>query len=68
MNLKARHKAFKIFSGARPDVERIRAIWNECLDAHGGPFLFGPPTIADTAAGRRSLPKATRPTWAKAIR
>lgn len=47
MNIKARHKAFKIFSGARPDVERIRAIWNECLDHSGGPFLFGQPTMAD---------------------
>jgi glutathione S-transferase len=47
MNLKARHKTFKIFSGARPDVERIRTIWNECLDAYGGPFLFGAPTMAD---------------------
>ncbi len=47
MNLKARHKAFKIFSGARPDVERIKAIWTECLEAHGGPFLFGAPTVAD---------------------
>jgi glutathione S-transferase len=47
MNLKARHKAFKIFSGARPDVERIRAIWTECLDSSGGPFLFGEPTVAD---------------------
>jgi glutathione S-transferase len=47
MNLKARHKAFKIFSGARPDVERIRAIWNECLDAYGGPYLFGELSIAD---------------------
>jgi glutathione S-transferase len=47
MNLKARHKAFKIFSGARPDVERIRAIWTECLDGSGGPFLFGKPTVAD---------------------
>ena len=47
MNLKARHARFKIFSGARPDVERIRAIWNECLDASGGPFLFGSPTMAD---------------------
>ena len=47
MNLKARHKAFKIFSGARPDVERIRAIWTECLDESGGPFLFGEPTVAD---------------------
>ncbi len=47
MNLKARHEKFKIFSGARPDVERIRAIWTECLEAHGGPFLFGAPTMAD---------------------
>lgn len=47
MNIKARYETFKIFSGARPDVERIKVIWNECLDAYGGPFLFGPPTIAD---------------------
>ena len=32
MNLKARHKSFKIFSGARPDVERIKEIWTECLE------------------------------------
>jgi glutathione S-transferase len=47
MNLKARHKAFKIFSGARPDVERIRAIWSECLNAYGGPYLFGSLSMAD---------------------
>jgi glutathione S-transferase len=47
MNLKARHEKFKIFSGARPDVERIRTIWTECLEAYGGPFLFGAPTMAD---------------------
>ena len=47
MNLKARHAKFKIFSVARPDVERVRTIWNECLDLHGGPFLFGEPTMAD---------------------
>ncbi len=47
MNLKARHANFKIFSGARPDVERIRTIWSECLEAYGGPFLFGAPTVAD---------------------
>lgn len=48
MNLKARHRAFKIFSGARPDVERVRAIWTECLDTYGGPWLFGAaPTVAD---------------------
>lgn len=48
MNLKARHEAFKIFSGARPDVERIKTIWTECLEAYGGPYLFGSrPTVAD---------------------
>lgn len=47
MNLKAEHKSFKIFSGARPDVERVKEIWTECLDAYGGPFLFGRPTMAD---------------------
>lgn len=48
MNLKARHPRFKIFSGARPDVERVRAIWAECLGRHGGPWLFGgAPSAAD---------------------
>ncbi|MFA5956659.1 glutathione S-transferase family protein [Hyphomicrobium sp.] len=48
MNLKARHEAFKIFSGARPDVERIKTIWTECLVKYGGPYLFGSkPTVAD---------------------
>ncbi|MER2510603.1 glutathione S-transferase [Amaricoccus sp.] len=47
MNLKARHKSFKVFSGARPDIERIKAIWSECLDTYGGPFLFGEPSLAD---------------------
>lgn len=48
MNLKARHQRFKIFSGARPDVERVKAIWTECLEASGGPWLFGAtPTVAD---------------------
>lgn len=48
MNIKSQHEKFKIFAGARPDVERIRAIWTECLDTYGGPYLFGAaPTIAD---------------------
>lgn len=48
MNLKARHQSFKIFSGARPDVERIKTIWRECLSKYGGPYLFGEtPTVAD---------------------
>ncbi len=47
MNLKASHLSFKVFSGARPDIERVRAIWTELLDAHGGPWLFGAPSMAD---------------------
>ncbi len=48
MNLKVRHEKFPIFSGAKPDIERIETIWKECLTTYGGPFLFGKkPTIAD---------------------
>ena len=48
MNLKLRHDRFPIFSGAKPDIERIETIWTECLDAYGGPWLFGDkPTVAD---------------------
>ena len=48
MNLKARHESFPVFSGAKPDIERVETIWSDCLDRYGGPFLFGKtPTIAD---------------------
>jgi glutathione S-transferase len=48
MNLKVKHEKFPIFSGARPDIERIETIWKECLGKYGGPYLFGKqPTIAD---------------------
>ncbi len=48
MNLKSQHQSFKIFSGARPDIARVKEIWHECLDTYGGPFLFGAtPTVAD---------------------
>jgi glutathione S-transferase len=48
MSLKARHENFKIFAGAQPDIDRIQAIWTECLERWGGPFLFGKnPSIAD---------------------
>ena len=31
-----------------PDIDRIVAIWRECLAEHGGPFLFGvTPCLAD---------------------
>lgn len=48
MNLKVRHDRFPIFSGAKPDIERVETIWNECLDSYGGPWLFGnKPNVAD---------------------
>jgi glutathione S-transferase len=48
MNLKVAHEKFPVFSGARPDIERIEAIWQDCLTRYGGPFLFGAtPTMAD---------------------
>ena len=48
MNLKAHHENFRIFTGAKPDIERIETIWSECLRDYGGPFLFGAkPTVAD---------------------
>lgn len=48
MNLKIVHDRFPIFPGAKPDIERVEAIWQECLQRYGGPFLFGEkPTVAD---------------------
>ncbi|MEO6091897.1 MAG: glutathione S-transferase [Novosphingobium sp.] len=48
MNLKVKHERFPVFSGARPDIERIETIWRDCLTRYGGPYLFGAaPTIAD---------------------
>jgi glutathione S-transferase len=48
MNLKAHYKGFKIWAAAQADIERVTAIWRECLNAYGGPYLFGErPTLAD---------------------
>jgi glutathione S-transferase len=48
MNLKARYPGFKTWAGAQPDIDRITAIWRECLAEHKGPFLFGKtPCLAD---------------------
>jgi glutathione S-transferase len=48
MNLKVHYNDYKIFAGARPDIERITTIWRECLSESGGPFLFGnKPCMAD---------------------
>jgi glutathione S-transferase len=48
MNLKAHYNGYKIFAGAKPDIERIATIWRETLSEYGGPFLFGArPCMAD---------------------
>ena len=48
MNIKAHYPGFKSWAGARTDIERVTAIWNECLKTYGGPFLFGAgPCMAD---------------------
>lgn len=48
MNLRGHFPNFKIWSRAQADIDRITTIWRECLQAHGGPFLFGAQrTIAD---------------------
>lgn len=56
MNLKSSHAQFPVFSGAKPDIERIEAIWKECLESYGGPYLFGKsPTIADAMFAPEAL-------------
>jgi glutathione S-transferase len=47
MNIKGHFPKFKIWSKAHADIERITILWRECLDAYGGPFLFGELTMAD---------------------
>lgn len=47
MNLKAKHPGFKVWAGAQLDVDRVTAIWRECLAESGGPFLFGEVSLSD---------------------
>ena len=48
MNLKARYSDFPLWAGAQADVDRVTAIWRDCLAGTVGPYLFGAtPTMAD---------------------
>jgi len=48
MNLKANYPDFKVWAGAQADIDRVTAIWRECLKTYDGPYLFGDkPTLAD---------------------
>jgi glutathione S-transferase len=57
MNIKAYHPGFRVVTGAQPDIDRIVAIWQDCLLTYGGPFLFGG---APTAADAMYAPVCTR--------
>lgn len=47
LNLRAHCPGFRIWARAQADIDRVTAIWRECLTAYGGPYLFGRRTIAD---------------------
>jgi glutathione S-transferase len=57
MNIRRHHPGFKLWTGAQPDADRLLAIWTECIDIYGGPWLFGAnPTVADAM----SAPECSR--------
>ena len=47
VNIKGHFPNFKIWTRAQADIDRVCAIWRECLAQSGGPFLFGERTMAD---------------------
>lgn len=48
MNIKGSFPGFKLWSRAQTDIDRVEAIWTECLETYGGPYLFGDkPCMAD---------------------
>ncbi len=57
MNLRAHFPKFKVWSRAQADIDRITAIWRDCLSTYGGPYLFG---AQRTMADAMYLPVCTR--------
>ncbi len=49
MNLKGDVPGFRVWARAQADLDRVFAIWRDCLDLFGGPYLMG---------GRRSMADA----------
>ena len=47
MNLKRTFPKHKVWARAVGDIERITAIWRECLATYGGPYMFGKRSMAD---------------------
>ena len=47
MNMARTPAPIPVSEAVRADVARIETLWSECLDASGGPFLFGEFSNAD---------------------
>jgi len=47
MNLRKTFRDHATNPDVRADIARVQALWNDCLDRSGGPFLFGGFTNAD---------------------
>jgi len=47
MNMRRPVETLDVDDAVRKDVARIEAIWSDCLDQSGGPFLFGAFSNAD---------------------
>ena len=55
MNIKAHFPNFKVWSRAQGDIDRVLAIWKECLATYGGPFLFGKQPCTQTGLGKGTV-------------
>lgn len=47
MNVQGDFPNFKIWKRAQNDIDRVGAIWRECLDLYSGPYLLGERSLAD---------------------
>ena len=47
MNLRGDFPNFKVWTRAQADIDRVVAIWRDCLNLYGGRFLLGERSIAD---------------------
>lgn len=48
MNLRARYPNFRVFTGAKSDIRRVLAIWEECFEKYDSDYLMGDePCAAD---------------------
>ncbi|MGI9373999.1 MAG: glutathione S-transferase family protein [Hyphomicrobiales bacterium] len=47
MNMRREPSKLDVDVAVRQNVQRIEQIWDDCLNTHGGPFLFGAFSVAD---------------------